>query len=137
LIILIVAAVVGLTGVFGNMGAAHGLGAGGDFSVFGYHAQGSTGGLFLCGIIVGAAALLGLTLMMLGARRSARRSARARRGGSRREAVVVDRQRDDVVEQRDDTRTDTGVPASDAPAAPVTQAPRGRGHWFGHRAAHR
>ncbi|MEU8465549.1 hypothetical protein [Streptomyces sp. NPDC029003] len=134
LIILIVAVAVGLTGVFGNMGAAHGLGAGGDFSVFGYHANGSTGGLFLCGLIVGAAALLGLTLMMLGARRSAR----ARRGVSRREAVVVeDRQRDDMAEQRDDTRADTGVPASDAPAAPVTRAPRGRGHWFGHRAAHR
>ncbi|MFG2617261.1 hypothetical protein ACGFXC_06525 [Streptomyces sp. NPDC048507] len=138
LIILIVAAVVGLTGIFGNMGAAHGLDAGGDFSVFGYHTNGSTGSLFLCGIIVGAAALLGLTLVMLGARRSARRSARARRGAYRRDAVVVDRQRDDLAEQRDDMRADTGVPAADADAAPAEPvAPRGRGHWFGHRTAHR
>ncbi|MFD4247577.1 hypothetical protein ACFWP3_39235 [Streptomyces sp. NPDC058525] len=130
LIILIAALVVGLAGIFGNTGAGHDLGVGGDFSIFGYHATGSTGSLFLTGMIVGAVALLGLTLVMLGARRSARRSAQARRElrTSRREAAVVDRESDDLVKQGDGPR---------AESAPVAEAPRGRGHWFGHRAAPR
>ncbi|MFI1067486.1 hypothetical protein [Streptomyces spororaveus] len=141
LIILIAAIIVGLAGVFGNTGAGHDLG--GDFSIFGYHVTGSTGSLFLSGIIVGAIALLGLTLVMMGARRSARRSAQARRelGTSRREAAAVDRERDDLIKQRDDARAGVGAPTADVPraetGAPVTDAPRGRGHWFGHRAAHR
>ncbi|MFB6825636.1 hypothetical protein ACFCXA_29110 [Streptomyces virginiae] len=142
LILLIAAVIVGLAGVFGNTGAGHELGVGGDFSIFGYHVTGSTGSLFLTGIIVGAVALLGLTLVMMGARRSVRRSARSRRelGTSRREAAVVDRERDDLIKQRDDARA-AGAPTADVPraetGAPVTDAPRGRGHWFGHRAAHR
>ncbi|MEJ8646152.1 hypothetical protein WKI68_42825 [Streptomyces sp. MS1.HAVA.3] len=112
LIILIAAIVVGLAGIFGNTGAGHELGVGGDFSIFGYHATGSTGSLFLSGIIVGAVALLGLALVVMGARRSARRSAQARRelGTSRREAAAVDRERDrdrdrdDLIKQRDDVR---------------------------------
>ncbi|MFD4919005.1 hypothetical protein ACFWNR_38125 [Streptomyces virginiae] len=145
LILLIAAVIVGLAGVFGNTGAGHDLGVGGDFSIFGYHVTGSTGSLFLSGIIVGAVALLGLTLVMMGARRSVRRSAQARRelGTSRREAAAVDRERDDLIKQRDDARAGAGAgaPTADVPraetAAPVTDAPRGRGHWFGHRAAHR
>ncbi|WP_405833610.1 hypothetical protein [Streptomyces sp. NBC_00105] len=133
LILLIAAIVVGLAGVFGNTGAGHDLGVGGDFSIFGYHATGSTGSLFLSGIIVGAVALLGLTLVMMGARRSARRSAQARRerGTSRREAAAVDRDRDrdDLIEERDAARAETGPPVADAP--------RRRGHWFGHRTAAR
>ncbi|MFD6967935.1 hypothetical protein [Streptomyces sp. NPDC059979] len=131
LIILIAAIVVGLAGIFGNTGTGHDLGIGGDFSIFGYHATGSTGSLFLSGIIVGAAALLGLTLVMIGARRSARRSAQARReaGTSRREAAAVDRERDEPIQQGDDVRAATG--------APVADTPRSRGHWFGHRAAPR
>ncbi len=135
LILLIAAIVVGLAGVFGNTGAGHELGVGGDFSVFGYHATGSTGSLFLTGIIVGAVALLGLTMVMMGVRRSARRSAQARRerDTSRREAAAVDRERDPYAEAR--------TPVADTPrdetGAPVSDAPRGRGHWFGHRSAHR
>ncbi|WP_327418659.1 hypothetical protein [Streptomyces sp. NBC_01233] len=49
LIILIAAIVVGLAGIFGKAGPGHDLGAGGDFSIFGYHATGSTGSLFLSG----------------------------------------------------------------------------------------
>ncbi|MFD3696348.1 hypothetical protein ACFWUZ_09315 [Streptomyces sp. NPDC058646] len=140
LIILIAAVVVGVAGIFGNMGAGHALGTRGDFSVFGYDVTGSTGDLFLAGIVVGGGALLGLALVMAGARRSARRSARARRelGTSRRQAAVVDRERDEPVAQRDDTRDardDTRAGADTA--APVSGAPRRRGHWFGHRAAHR
>ncbi|MFE3581129.1 hypothetical protein [Streptomyces vinaceus] len=151
LIILIAAVVIGLAGIFDNTGLGHGLGAGGDFSIFGYHATGSTGALFLVGIIVGAAALLGLALVMMGVRSSARRSARTRRemDTSRREAQAVDREnehareREELIRQRDDARAETAA-RDDAPAgtaAPVTDAPpdspRGRGHWFGHRTAHR
>ncbi|MFB6859865.1 hypothetical protein ACFCZQ_05480 [Streptomyces virginiae] len=131
LVILLAAVVVGLAGVFGNTGAGHELGAGGDFSLFGYHPTGSTGSLFLTGIIVGAVALLGLALVMIGARRSARRSARARRdrAAARREPAVSDRGADPEPE-RDVTRADDTGPQE-------PEAPRGRGHWFGHRAAHR
>ncbi|MFI8497520.1 hypothetical protein ACIGFK_03210 [Streptomyces sp. NPDC085524] len=122
LIILIAAAVVGLAGVFGNTGAAHGLGVGGDFSIFGYHATGSTGALFLTGIIVGAAALLGLALIMIGARRTARRSAQARRDlDTALKQAAIDGERDGLTGQPDD--------------APAADAPRRRGRWFGHRTA--
>ncbi|MFJ4320694.1 hypothetical protein ACIP46_36250 [Streptomyces lavendulae] len=127
LIILIAAAIVGVVGVFGNTGADHALGAGGDFSIFGYHVMGSTGSVFLAGIVVGGAALLGLALVVLGVRRSAR--ARRRVGMSRREAAVVGRERDDQIEQRDIARAETD--------GPVANAPGSRRHWFGHRTATR
>ncbi|MFF9983091.1 hypothetical protein [Streptomyces erythrochromogenes] len=137
LVILIAAIVVGLAGIFGNTGAGHELGTGGDFSVLGYHATGSTGSLFLSGVIVGAVALLGLTLVVIGTRRSARRSARARRDleAARREATVTDRggegdlARGDGGTRADGTRADNDPQAADAH--------RSRGHWFGHRAAPR
>jgi hypothetical protein len=52
LIVLVAAVVVAVVGVLGN-GAAHG------FAVFGYHVTGSTGTLFLCGVVVGAVGLFG------------------------------------------------------------------------------
>ena len=55
LIILVAAVVVGVAGVFNNVGSGHALTHG--FSVFGYHVTGSTGTLFLYGIVVGAAGL--------------------------------------------------------------------------------
>ena len=77
-IILIAAVVIGVAGIFNNLGSAHALTHG--FSVFGYHVTGSTGVLFLYGIIVGAAALLGLGLLLAAARRTSRRGRDARRG---------------------------------------------------------
>jgi type IV secretory pathway TrbL component len=77
LIILLAAVVVGVAGVFNNLGSEHALTHG--FSVFGYHVTGSTGELFLYGIVIGAAALLGLGLLLAGARRAARRGRSARR----------------------------------------------------------
>lgn len=38
----------------------------GDFTVFDYHVTGSTGTLFLYGIVVGAVAVAGLTLLLAG-----------------------------------------------------------------------
>ena len=60
LVVLLVAVIVGFTGVLTNAGAAHPLTE--NFSVFGYHVTGSTGTLFLSGIVVGAVAMLGLSV---------------------------------------------------------------------------
>ena len=79
LIILVLAAViVGVAGVLSNSGTGHALTHG--FSVFGYHVTGSTGTLFLYGIVVGAVAVFGLSLLLAGARRTSRRGRAARRG---------------------------------------------------------
>ena len=57
LIILVAAVVVGVTGVLSNGGSGHALTHG--FAVFGYHVTGSTGTLFLYGIVVGRSACSG------------------------------------------------------------------------------
>ena len=62
LIILVAAVIVGVAGVLGNGGSGHALTHG--FAVFGYHVTGSTGTLFLYGIVVGAIALAGLSLLL-------------------------------------------------------------------------
>ena len=54
LIILIAAVIAGAAGVLGNGGTGHALTH--PFAVFGYHVTGSTGTLFLYGIVVGALA---------------------------------------------------------------------------------
>src|SRR5664279_4837550 len=61
LILLIAAVVVGVAGVLANGGSAHALTHG--FAVVGYHVTGSTGTLFLYGIVVGAVALFGLSVL--------------------------------------------------------------------------
>jgi hypothetical protein len=71
LIILLVAAIVSIVGALSNAGTAHPLTE--NFSVFGYHVTGSTGSLFLFGIVVSAVALLGLSVLLAGARRTAGR----------------------------------------------------------------
>ncbi len=103
LIILAAALIVGVAGVLGNGGSAHAVS---HFSVFGYHLTGSAGTLFLAGIVVGAAGLLGLSLLLAGARRTARRGSAARRGlrQSRRETAAVSQERDDLIDQRDTAR---------------------------------
>jgi hypothetical protein len=106
LIILIAALVTGAAGVLGNGGSAHALT---HFSVLGYHLTGSAGTVFLYGIVVGAAGLLGLNLLLVGARRRLRRGSAARRRliQSRRETAVASRERDDLIDQRDAARAET------------------------------
>ena len=89
LVILIAAVVAGVAGVLSNSGSGHPLTH--PFAVFGYHVTGSTGTLFLYGIVVGALGLLGLSLLLAGARRTSRRGREARRGltQSRRETAAV------------------------------------------------
>jgi hypothetical protein len=99
---LVAASIVGVVGVLHNAGSAHALTHG--FSVFGYHVTGSTGTLFLYGIAVGAIAALGLSLLLISARRSSRRGSAARRSlkQSRRETAAASRDRDDLIDERDD-----------------------------------
>ena len=102
LIVLVAAVVVGVAGVLHNAGNAHALTHG--FSVFGYHVTGSTGTLFLYGIVVGAVAALALGLLLTSARRTARRGSAARHSlkQSRRETAAASRDRDDLIGQRDE-----------------------------------
>jgi hypothetical protein len=107
LVILVAAVIAGVAGVLSNSGSGHALTHG--FAVFGYHVTGSTGTLFLYGIVVGVAGLLGLSLLLAGARRTARRGREARRGlkQSRRETAAASQARDDLIDQRDTARAYT------------------------------
>ena len=109
LIILVAAVIVGVAGMLANSGGAHALTSG--FSVFGYHVTGSTGVLFLYGIVVGAIAVFGLTLLLSAARRSSRRGRAARRGlkQSRRETAEVSRDRDDLIDQAKQPQVETAA----------------------------
>src|SRR5579872_5431677 len=107
LVILVAAVVAGVAGVLSNSGSGHALTH--PFAVFGYHVTGSTGTLFLYGIVTGALALAGLSLLLAGARRTSRRGREARRGlaRSRRETAAVRADRDDLIGQRDTARAST------------------------------
>ena len=117
LILLVAASIVGVAGVLGNAGSGHDLAGG--FSVLGYDVTGSTGTLFLYGIVVGAVAMLGLTMLLAGSHRTARRgrAARAELKQSRNETAMVRQDRDDLLHQRETDTADQESPArrSDAP----------------------
>ena len=116
LVILLAAVIVGVAGVLANGGQAHEVT---HFAVLGYHVTGSTGTLFLYGIVVGALAMAGLSMLLSGARRSSRRGREARRGlaQSRQQAAAVSAQRDDLLGQRDAAHPDTaGSPGGDSAA---------------------
>ena len=91
LVVLLVAVIVGFTGVLTNAGPTHPLTE--NFSVLGYHVTGSTGTLFLSGIVIGAVAMLGLSVLLAGVRRSAGRGrdARHERKNSQRDTEFVNR----------------------------------------------
>lgn len=101
LVILVAALVVGVAGVLSNGGSGHALGHG--FAVFGYHVTGSTGALFLYGVVVGAVAVFGLSLLLTGARRTSRRGrvARGELKQSRLVTAALSEDRDRLVGQRD------------------------------------
>jgi hypothetical protein len=136
LIILVAAVIVGVAGVLSNGGNAHALGNG--FTVLGYHVTGSSGTLFLSGIVVGAAGLLGLGLLLAGARRASRRGreARGRLQQSRRETAAASKDRDQLIDQRDAARADVeskhaeGTPRGDRDPSPRDSNPN-RPHLLG------
>src|SRR6202047_3206779 len=100
LVVLLFAVSVGCRGVLNKTGAARPLSE--NFSVLGYHVTGSTGTLFLFGIVIGALAMLGLSVLLAGARRTAGRGrdARSELQRSQREAEFVNRDRDPGLEQQ-------------------------------------
>jgi hypothetical protein len=115
LVVLLVAVIVGFTGVLTNAGPAHPLTE--NFAVFGYHVTGSTGTLFLFGIVVGAVAMLGLCVLLAGARRTAGRGRDARREltRSQRETAFLNQERDQRLEHQQASAA-TGT-AANPPAA--------------------
>ena len=112
LVILVAAVIAGVAGVLANSGHAHAVT---HFAVFGYHVTGSTGTLFLYGIVIGVLGMLGLSLLLAGARRTSRRGRDARRGlaQSRRETAAVSADRDDLRGQRDTARAYTASTLGD------------------------
>lgn len=100
LVVLVVAVIVAIAGVLGNAGPAHTLTE--SFSVFGYHVTGSTGTLFVFGIVIGAVAMLGLSVLLAGARRTAGRGREARRdlARSQRETAFANRDRATLLEHQ-------------------------------------
>jgi hypothetical protein len=131
LVILAAAVIAGVAGVLGNGGSGHALTH--SFAVFGYHVTGSTGTLFLYGIVVGVVALFGLTLLLAGARRTSRRGREARQGlkRSRRETAAVSQHRDDLLDQREAARASTArPPGNDSQATDPSPRPdRGGDRW--------
>jgi uncharacterized membrane protein len=101
LLILLAAVIAAVTGVLANSGPTHPLAE--DFSVFGYHVTGSTGTLFLFGIAIGAVAMLGMSVLLAGARRTAGRGQAARRELARaeRETTFLNRDRAALLETQD------------------------------------
>jgi len=129
LVFLIAAVVVGVAGVLSNGSSGHALTH--PFAVFGYHVTGSTGALFLYGIVVGAVALAGLSLLLAGARRTSRRGREARRGlkRSRRETAAVSQDRDNLIDQRETARAYTASTLGNGDAqAGGDRLPDGNGH---------
>ena len=118
LVILIAAVVAGVAGVLSNSGSGHPLTH--PFAVLGYHVTGSTGTLFLYGIVAGALGLLGLSLLLAGARRISRRGREARRGltQSRRETAAASQDRDDLIHQRESAYTASRLGNGDGDASP-------------------
>jgi hypothetical protein len=104
LVILVAAVIAGVAGVLANGGHAHAVA---HFAVFGYHVTGSTGTVFLYGIVVGALALAGLSVLAAGRSSRRGRAARASLVQSRRETAAVSRHRDDLISQRDTARVHT------------------------------
>lgn len=127
LVVLFVAVIVGTVGVLGNAGATHPLAE--NFSVLGYHVTGSTGTLFLSGIVVGAVALLGLSVLLTGARHSAVRGRDSRRDLARpqRERGFVKRHRTQELEHQEGADTDSTV--NSTAANPRRHSVPLLGHW--------
>jgi hypothetical protein len=127
LVVLLVAMIVGTVGVLGNAGAAHPLAE--NFSVLGYHVTGSTGTLFLSGVVVGAVGLLGLSVLLAGARRSAVRGRDARRdlARSQREMAFVTRRHTQELEHQGGA--DTVSTVNSTAANPRRRSVPLLGHW--------
>jgi hypothetical protein len=121
LVILVAAVIAGVAGVLANGGHAHAVT---HFAVFGYHVTGSTGTLFLYGIVVGVLAMAGLSILLAATRHTSRRGRDARRGlaQSRRENAAVSQDRDNLRDQRDIARAYTASALGDDDTAQAPDA---------------
>lgn len=104
LLLLAAAVIVGLVGVFANIGGGHALNS--DFTLFGYHPHGSTGQLLLIGIIIGAVGMLGLNMLLAGIGRGFTRRFSSRRElkQTRREANSLQGERENLAHQLEQER---------------------------------
>jgi hypothetical protein len=123
LVVLLVAVILGFTGVLTNAGPAHPLTE--NFSLFGYHVTGSTGTLFLSGIVVGAVAMLGLSVLLAGARRTAGRGRGSRHevARSQRETAFLNQERDQRLEHQQAGAASGSVVNPQPTATPRTRVP--------------
>lgn len=104
LLILVAAGVVGAAGVLGNDGSAHNVSP--AFEVLGVEFTGSTGVLFLIGMLVGVAGTIGIGLMLVGSKRRARHRLenRRERRDIRGEAETLQQERDRLAQELADER---------------------------------
>jgi len=134
-LLLAAVAAVAIAGVANNTGVLHHVTGG--FNVLGYHTVLSSGRLFAYGIALGAVAMLGVLLTVLGLISAARRRAELRRRllETRDEAQVHERENKRLAKQlagarKDETvpapkpRTPVPVPASASASAETTTIPR-------------
>jgi hypothetical protein len=129
LVILVAAVIAGVAGVLANSGSAHALTHG--FALFGYHVTGSTGTLFLYGIVVGALGFFGLSLLLAGARRTSRRGRAARRGlkQSRQETAAASQARDDLIDERETASASAAVAPGNGTAEGAPRPLPGDARW--------
>jgi hypothetical protein len=102
-----------------------------SFSVFGYHVTGSTGTLFLFGIVIGAVGMLGLSVLLAGAKRTAGRGrdARYELKNSQREKEFLNRDRNQRLE-RQQVVAATGAPVDSQAATTRINRVRVFGRWL-------
>lgn len=101
LVVTVAAVAAGVAGVAANTSETNQLSS--EFSVFDHHFAGTTGELFLIGIIVGVIGGLGASMLFAGAWRSARKGVETRRElrQSRREVAAAHK---DLAEHREPTK---------------------------------
>jgi hypothetical protein len=129
LVVLLAAVIVGFMGVLTNAGAAHPLTE--NFAVFGYNVTGSTGTLFLFGIAVGAVAMLGLSVLLAGARRTAGRGRDARHElkRSQRQTAFLNQDRDNLLEHQQVGAASGSTVKSEGATTRWSRVPL-MGRWF-------
>ncbi len=135
LIVLLLAAFVGVVGVLTNAGASHLLTD--NFAVLGYDVTGSTGTLFLYGIVVGTVAGVGLSVLLVGARRAAARGGSPRRELAHSPSDVASVEADQGARRDRDRRDRHGGANTDAPSHPHEADTGGNRFPWVRRWAHR
>jgi|GEM_PF-4679442 len=136
LLLLVGASVIAGAGIGANRG--DGGTAPVSFDLFGYYPFDSSTQLFVGGIALGAVAMLGLAMIVVGLRRraSAHRAVRRERAKTRRETKALARERDGLAAELESTRTDTAAGSaatSTSPTGPNRSTTGLRGGWLARR----